>query len=77
MLFDTKYSLYRQGVDKLEKEFDILRYLRKIRVANSVANLTLKKYQKMLIPFFDKNILKIQDQSTSESLLFSKNLLKS
>ena len=41
---DPKYTLYQQGVSKLEKEFDILRYMRKIRVANSVADLTLKKH---------------------------------
>eukprot|EP00347_Sterkiella_histriomuscorum_P018817 403344057 len=46
-----------QGVRKLQKEFDMVRHLKKIRVADSVAELTLSQFQRELIPFFDRNIL--------------------
>eukprot|EP00347_Sterkiella_histriomuscorum_P009308 403341701 len=54
---DIKETLYQIGVDKLSKEFDMVRYLKKIRIADSIAELTLSNFQRDLIPYFDRNIL--------------------
>eukprot|EP00347_Sterkiella_histriomuscorum_P006788 403351429 len=54
---NIKELLYQIGVEKLQKEFDMIRHLKKIRVADSVAELTLSQFQRELIPYFDRNIL--------------------
>lgn len=38
----------------------MVRYLKKIRIADSLANLTLSEFQKELIPYFNKNVLNHQ-----------------
>lgn len=45
------------GVKKLDREFDMIRYLKKIRIADSVSELTLNDFQRELIPYFDRNVL--------------------
>ncbi|CDW87416.1 UNKNOWN [Stylonychia lemnae] len=57
-----KDKLYEIGVQKLNKEFDMVRYLKKLRIADSLAHLLLSEFQRELIPYFDKNVLSIDDQ---------------
>eukprot|EP00347_Sterkiella_histriomuscorum_P010975 403374223 len=55
--FGLKEKLYQIGVQKLSQEFDMIRYLKKSRVATSVAELSMSEYQRNLIPYFNQNVL--------------------
>lgn len=41
---NIKDTLYKVGIKKLHKEFDMVRYLKKIRIADSLAALTLSEF---------------------------------
>eukprot|EP00347_Sterkiella_histriomuscorum_P017406 403349499 len=69
---NIKEMLYQIGVEKLSKEFDMVRHLKKIRVADSIAELTLSQFQRQLLPYFDRNILNVNAKSVVD--LKSKNL---
>lgn len=53
-------SFYNNGVKRLQKEFDMIRFLKNGRIADSLAYITLTQFQRDLIPYFNGNILQIR-----------------
>jgi len=53
-----KDRLFKLGVQKLEKEFEITKMVKKIRQVSLLSQIFLSKYQLKLTPYFPKNILK-------------------
>eukprot|EP00347_Sterkiella_histriomuscorum_P005887 403354895 len=50
-------SLIKSGIQHLLKEFDMIRFLKKARIADSLGQITLTKFQRDLIPYLNNNIL--------------------
>ncbi|CDW83800.1 UNKNOWN [Stylonychia lemnae] len=65
---NIKDLLYKVGMSKLTKEFDIVRYLKKIRLATSLSELLLSDTQKELIPFFGQNVLTQFENKTKTNI---------
>eukprot|EP00347_Sterkiella_histriomuscorum_P007436 403348928 len=57
---NVKDQLYEVGLKKLSKEFDLIRYFKKLRISESIGELTLSEFQRNLIPYFERNVLKQQ-----------------
>lgn len=53
-------SFYNNGVKRLQKELDMIRFLKNGRIADSLAYITLTQFQRDLIPYFNGNILQIR-----------------
>jgi len=53
-----KDRLFKIGVQKLEKEFEITTIMKKIRQVSLLSQIFLSKYQLKLTPYFPKNVLK-------------------
>eukprot|EP00347_Sterkiella_histriomuscorum_P001885 403370298 len=77
-------SLIKLGIQHLLKEFDMIRFLKKARIADSLGQITLTKFQRDLIPYLNNNILttrsNIQKQNSntlmrSSTMQYSTNLM--
>lgn len=52
----------------MESEFDMVRYLKKIRIARSVAKISLSDFQRKLIPYFKDHVLSSSSQQVNLKL---------
>jgi len=52
-----KYKLYNVGVEALNKQFDIIQLVKKIRILNLMSSTSIFKYQKFLLPYFKRNLI--------------------
>jgi len=52
-----KYKLYNVGVEALNKQFDIIQLVKKIRILNLMSSTFIFKYQKFLLPYFKRNLI--------------------
>ena len=57
------------GEQRLKKDFDMVGYLKKLRIGSSLAHLTLTKFQKDLIPFFNTNVITTEKKKKIASSL--------
>ena len=57
------------GEQRLKKDFDMVGYLKKLRIGSSLAHLTLSKFQKDLIPFFNTNVITTEKKKKIASSL--------
>lgn len=53
-----RHLLYIDGVEKLQKEFDIVSIIQSVRKMRLVTDIFLARYQKALVPYFKANLLK-------------------
>ena len=51
------FQLYNEGLDKLQKEFEIKKIIKKLRLIKISSQIILQKYQRKLIPYFECNTL--------------------
>ena len=63
------------GEQRLKKDFDMVGYLKKLRIANSLAHLTLTQFQKDLIPFFNTNVVTTENKKRAFSSIKSNTAL--
>lgn len=66
---------YMNGESRLRKDFDMVGYLKKLRIANSLAHLTLSQFQKDLIPFFNTNVVTTENKKRIASSLKQGNIM--
>ena len=52
-----KLKLFKEGIEKLQKKFEITNIIRAMQDSDLVSTVVLAKYQKKLIRYFKKNVL--------------------
>ncbi|CDW73239.1 UNKNOWN [Stylonychia lemnae] len=76
-LNNKNYLLFNQAKNKLNTKFEIVQILKTQVLVSLIKKITLSKYQRKLIPFFKKQVLKInQDYDISNHIKDHKNIKK-
>eukprot|EP00347_Sterkiella_histriomuscorum_P003054 403365765 len=66
--FHRKAKLFELGKQRVDQKFEILNVFRLINYSKVVSQIFLHKYQMLLIPYFENNVLRLQEKKQNDSI---------